>query len=87
MPGYSYRYLDDFLLNEQQTWEERAETLASRLNSMSDNDPHRDAVTQLWQDQERIIDVISMLRRRFAEVDRQHRMDASHDTQKRRHLP
>lgn len=85
MPGYSYRYFDDFLLNEQQTWEERAETLASCLNAMSDNDPLREAFTQLWQDQERIIDVISMLRRRFAEVDRQHRKDASHDTMKRSH--
>lgn len=84
MPGYSYRYLDDFLLSEQQTWEERAETLASRLAAMSDDDPHRETVTRLWQDQEQIIDVISMLRRHFSDYDRKRRTDASHDTMKRR---
>lgn len=86
MKRYTYKEVDDFLLNELQTWEERAETLASRLNAMTDDDPHRGPVTQLWQDQERIIDIIGMLRIKFRDHDRKLRTDASHDLKKGAHL-
>lgn len=76
---YSFRDVDNFLLSEQTRWEQQAETLASRLSTMSDTDPHRATITALWQDQERIIDVIGMLRIRFRDYDRHHQYDASHD--------
>lgn len=79
---YTYKEVDDWLLTELQTWEERAETFASRLNAMSDDDPTRGPITQLWQDQERIIDVIGMLRVKFSVHDRLLNMDASHDLKK-----
>lgn len=82
MKRYTYKEVDDFLLNELQTWEERAEMLASRLNAMSDEDPHRGPVNRLWEEQERIIDVIEMLRIRFREYDRKLSTDASHDLKK-----
>lgn len=86
MRRYTYKEVDDFLLTEQQTWEARAETLASRLNAMSDEDPHRGPVTQLWQDQERIIDIIGMLRIRLRDYDSRLNLDASHDLKKGAHL-
>lgn len=82
MKRYSYKEVDDFMLTELQTWEERAETLASRLGAMSDEDPHRVTVNRLWQEQEAIIDVIGMVRRRFSEYDRKRSTDPSHDLKK-----
>ena len=76
---YTYKQVDDWLLSELESWEEQAETLASRLGAMSDDDPHRVTVNRLWQEQEAIIDVIGMVRRRFREYDRKHSTDASHD--------
>ncbi len=79
---YTYKQVDDWLLSELESWEERAETLASRLGTMSDDDPHRVTVNRMWQEQEDIIDVLGMVRRRFCEYDRKHSTDASHDLKK-----
>lgn len=59
-----------------------AETLASCLGTMSDEDPHRATVNRLWQEQKVIIDVIEMVRRRFREYDRKRSTDPSHDLKK-----
>ena len=82
MNRYTYKQVDDWLLSELESWEEQAETLASRLGTMSDDDPHRVTVNRLWQGQEAIIDVIGMVRRRFREYDRKRSTDASHDLKK-----
>lgn len=79
---YTYKQVDDWLVTELEAWEAQAETLASRLGSMSDEDPHRMTVNRLWQEQEAIIDVIGMVRRRFREYDRKRSTDASHDLKK-----
>lgn len=79
---YTCKEVDDFLCTEIHAWEERAETLASRLNAMSDEDPNRGPIEQQWKDQEHIIDVIGMLRIKFRDYDRCRNMDASHDIKK-----
>lgn len=84
---YTFKEVDDFLCTEMHAWEERAETLASRLNAMSDEDSHRGPIAQLWKDQEHIVDVIGMLRIKFRDYDRCRDLDASHDTKKGSVIP
>lgn len=84
MKRYTYKEVDDWLLTELQAAEVRAEALASRLGVMSDDDPHQATVAGRWQEQELLIDAISMLRRHFSDYDRKQRTDVSHDLTQRR---
>ena len=76
---YSFRDVDSFLESEISSLEQHAETLASRLSAMADNDPHRAAITELWQHYESWIDAVAMIRLHFREHDRLRQYDASHD--------
>lgn len=81
---YTYKQIDDWLLSQLESWEEKAEHSAVALGAVA-NDPYgarREALTQLWEHQERIIDAIGMLRRQFREYDRKRIVDASHDIKK-----
>lgn len=82
---YTYKQVEDWLLSELEFWEERAEANASRLYTMPGDDPDREIVDCIWREQEAIIDVIAMMRRRFREHDRKRSIDASHDLKKEVH--
>lgn len=78
---YTYKQIDDWLLSQLQSWEEKAEKSAVSVGD-APYGARREALQKYWEQQETIVDVIGMLRRQFRDFDRKRAVDASHDLKK-----